>query len=124
VGLNFGWEVNFLEEYPMAKGFNKGQQMGSGGMMAQLQKMQQQLAEAQAKLAEETVTATVGGGAIKVTMTGDQKCTSVEINPDLLKDADAEMLQDLVLSAVNLALEQSRELAAQRLGPLAGGMPF
>ena len=80
------------------KRLNKGQQMGSGGMMAQLQKMQQQLAEAQAKLAEETVTSTVGGGALKVTMTGDQKCKSVEINPDLLKDADAEMLQDLVLS--------------------------
>lgn len=107
----------------MAKGFNKGPQMGGGGMMAQLQKMQQQLAEAQAKLAEETVTATAGG-AIKVVMTGDQKCQSVEINPDLLKDADAEMLQDLVLSAVNMALDQSRELAAQRLGPLAGGLPF
>jgi hypothetical protein len=93
-------------------------------MMAQLQKMQQQLAEAQAKLAEETVTSTAGGGAIKVTMTGDQKCKSVEISPDLLKDADAEMLQDLVLSAVNLALDQSRALADQRLGPLAGGLPF
>jgi DNA-binding YbaB/EbfC family protein len=92
--------------------------------MAQLQKMQQQLAEAQAKLAEETVTSTAGGGAIKVTMTGDQKCKSVEINPDLLKDADAEMLQDLVLSAVNMALDQSRALAEQRLGPLAGGLPF
>lgn len=110
----------------MAKGFNKGPAMGGGqsGMMAQLQKMQAQLAEAQAKLAEETVTATAGGGAIKVTMTGDQKCTAVEINPDLLKDADAEMLQDLVLSAVNMALDQSRELANQRLGPLAGGLPF
>ena len=46
----------------MAKGFNKGPQMGGGGMMAQIQKMQQQLAEAQAKLAEETITATAGGG--------------------------------------------------------------
>ena len=92
-------------------------------MMAQLQKMQEQLAEAQAKLAEETVTATAGG-AIKVVMTGDQKCRSVEINPDLLKEADAEMLQDLVLSAVNMALDQSRELQQKMLGPLAGGMPF
>jgi DNA-binding YbaB/EbfC family protein len=86
--------------------------------------MQQQLAEAQAKLAEETVTATAGGGAIKVTMTGDQKCRSVEINSEFLKDMDAEMLQDLVLSAVNMALDQSRALAEQRLGPLAGGLPF
>ena len=108
----------------MAKGFNKSQQMGGGGMMAQLQKMQQQLAEAQEKLAVETVTATAGGGAIKVVMTGDQKCQSVEINPDLLKDADAEMLQDLILSAVNLALDQSRELQQKLMGPLASGLPF
>lgn len=109
----------------MAKGFNRlpggG---GQGGMMQQLQRMQQQLAEAQAKLAEETVTASAGGGTIKVTMTGDQKCQSVEISADLLKDADPEMLQDLVLSAVNMALDQSRELAAERLGPLTGGLPF
>ena len=110
----------------MAKGFNRPPSGGKqqGGMMAQLQRMQQQLAEAQAALAEETVTATAGGGAIKVTMTGDQKCREVVIDPDLIKDADAEMLQDLVLSAVNLALDQSRELAAERLGPLAGGLPF
>jgi DNA-binding YbaB/EbfC family protein len=114
----------WLGDLFMAKGFNKGGQMGGGGMMAQLQKMQQQLAEAQEKLAEETVTATAGGGAIKVTMTGDQKCRSVEINPDLLKDMDAEMLQDLVLSAVNMALDQSRELQQRMLGPLAGGQPF
>lgn len=108
----------------MAKGFNRPSGGGGGGMMAQLQRMQQQLAEAQAALAEETVTATAGGGAIKVTMTGDQKCRQVEIDPALLAEADAEMLQDLVLAAVNLALENSRALAAERLGPLAGGMPF
>lgn len=110
----------------MAKGFNRppGGGGGQGGMMQQIQRMQQQLAEAQAKLAEETVSATAGGGAIKVTMTGDQKCKSVEISPDLLKEADAEMLQDLVLSAVNLALDQSRELQSQRLGPLAGNLPI
>lgn len=108
----------------MAKGFNKGQQMGGGGMMQQLQKLQKQMEEAQAQLAVETVTATAGGGAIKVTMTGDQKCQSVEISPDLLQDSDAEMLQDLVLSAVNMALDQSRELQQKLMGPLAGGMPF
>ena len=109
----------------MAKGFNKGPAMGGqSGMMQQIQRLQKQMEETQAKLAEETVTSTVGGGAIKVTMTGDQRCRSVEISPDLLKDADAEMLQDLVLSAVNMALDQSRELASERLGPLAGGLPF
>ncbi len=109
----------------MAKGFNKAPGLGGqGGMMQQLQRMQQQLAEAQAKLAEETVTVSAGGGAIKLTMTGDQKCREVFIDPELLKDVDAGMLQDLVLSAVNMALDQSRELASQRLGPLAGGLPF
>lgn len=97
---------------------------GQSGMMQQLQRMQQQLAEAQAKLADETVTVTAGGGAIKVVMTGDQKCKSVEISPEFLKDADAEMLQDMVLSAVNMALDQSRELQQKMMGPLAGGMPF
>jgi DNA-binding YbaB/EbfC family protein len=109
----------------MAKGFNKGPQMGGqAGMMQQLQRMQKQMEEAQAQLAVETVTVTAGGGAIKVVMTGDQKCQSVEISPDFLKDADPEMLQDLVLSAVNMALDQSRELQQKLMGPLAGGLPF
>ena len=110
----------------MAKGFNRpaGGGGGQAGMMQQLQRLQQQMTEAQEKLAQETVMATAGGGAVKVTMTGDQKCQSVEIDPTLLKDADAEMLQDLVLTAVNLALDKSRELQEQRLGPLAGGLPF
>jgi len=97
---------------------------GQAGMMQQLQRLQQQMEEAQAKLAVETVTVTAGGGAIKVVMTGDQVCKSVEINPELLKDMDAEMLQDLVLSAVNMALDQSRELQQKLMGPLAGGLPF
>jgi len=109
----------------MAKGFNRpAGGGGQTGMMQQLQRLQQQMAEAQEKLALETVTETAGGGAVKVTMTGNQKCRSVEIDPALLKEADAEMLQDLVLTAVNLALDKSRELQEQVMSPLAGGMPF
>ncbi|GAB4548808.1 MAG: YbaB/EbfC family nucleoid-associated protein [Anaerolineales bacterium] len=109
----------------MAKGFNRGAAMGGqGGMMGQLQKLQKQMEEAQAKLAEEVVTVTAGGGAIKIVMTGDQKCKSVEISPEFLKDADVEMLQDMVLSAVNMSLDQSRELQQKMMGPLAGGLPF
>lgn len=96
--------------------------MGGGGMMGQLRKMQEQMAAIQAQLAEETVSVTVGGGAIKVTMTGAQVCKGVEIDPELLKDADAEMLQDMVLSAVNMALDKSRAMAEERMGPLAGGL--
>jgi hypothetical protein len=78
---------------------------------------------AQEALADEVTTASVGGGAVKVTMTGDQKCKEVVIDPELLKDADAEMLQDLILSAVNMALDQSRALQSEKMGPLAGGIP-
>lgn len=104
------------------KGFTRNQPSAGGGMMAQLKRMQEQMEAAQEQLAVETITATVGGGAVKVTMTGAQVCTAVEIDPELLKDADAEMLQDLILSGVNLALDNSRALAEERLGPLAGGM--
>ena len=111
----------------MAKGFNRpsggGGGMGNSGMMAQIKRLQEQMEAAQAQLALDTVTSSAGGGAIKVTMTGDQHCTAVVIDPDLIKDADAEMLQDLVLSAVNLALDDSRKLANDKLGPLAGGLP-
>lgn len=110
----------------MAKGYGKmpgGMGGGQNAMMRQIQKLQEQMEAAQAALADETVTASAGGGVVKVTMTGDQHCKSVEISPELLEDADAEMLQDLILSAVNLALEQSRELQSQKMGPLAGGIP-
>ncbi|MCJ7623426.1 MAG: YbaB/EbfC family nucleoid-associated protein, partial [Anaerolineaceae bacterium] len=93
------------------------------GMLQQLQAVQQQMEITQTQLAEETVTASAGGGAIKITMTGDQRCTAVEIDPALLEDADAEMLQDLIITANNLALDKSRELQSERLGPLAGGLP-
>jgi nucleoid-associated protein EbfC len=110
----------------MAKKFNRpagGRMGGGGGMMQQLKMMQEQVESIQAQLAEETVTATVGGGAVKVVMTGDQHCREVVIDPDMLADADAEMLQDMLLSAVNMALDKSRDLQAERMGPLAGGLP-
>lgn len=111
----------------MAKGFNRppggSGAGGGGGMMQQIRRLQEQMEQVQAQLADETVTASVGGGAVKVVMTGQQVCRGVEIDPEMLKDADAEMLQDLILSAVNMALDQSRQLASDRMGPLAGGMP-
>ncbi len=110
----------------MAKGFKapKGAGGMGGGMMGQLQKLQEQMEAIQAQLAEETVTGTSGGGAVKVTVTGDQRCKAVEIDPELLKDAEVDMFQDLLLAAFNNALDASRELASQRMGPLAGGLPF
>ncbi len=108
----------------MAKGFKAPKMQNPMGMMGQIQKLQEQLQETQAQLALETVTAAAGGGVVKITVTGDQRCHAVEIDPQVLQDADAEMLQDLILTAFNAALEKSREMAAERLGPLAGGLPF
>ena len=108
----------------MSKGFKAPKMQNPMGMMGQLQKLQEQIQQVQEQLAEETVTATAGGGAVKITVTGNQHCRGVEIDPALLQDADVEMLQDLVLTAFNNALEASRNMAAERLGPLAGGLPF
>jgi len=106
----------------MSKGFRNP--MGAGGnILKQVKQLQEQMQIAQEQLKLETVTAGAGGGVVNVTMTGAQVCQSVQINPELLKDGDVDMLQDLVLSAINAALDQSRELAAKKLGPLAGGMP-
>ena len=99
----------------MAKGFKAPKMQNPMNMMGQLQKLQEQIQQVQDQLAQETVTASAGGGAVKITVTGD---------PALLQDADVEMLQDLILTAFNNALESSRNLAAERLGPLAGGLPF
>jgi DNA-binding YbaB/EbfC family protein len=108
----------------MAKGYKTPKGGGSGGMMQQLQKLQEQLQTAQENLTLETVVSTAGGGAVSITMTGDQRCTNVMIKPEIFKDNDVEMLQDLVLTAVNGALEKSKQLAAEKLGPLTGGLPF
>jgi DNA-binding YbaB/EbfC family protein len=109
----------------MAKGFKRpggGAGAGGGGMMNQIKRLQEQMEQAQAELAVETVTATSGGGAVKVTMTGAQVCQNIEIDPDFMKDADPEMLQDMLLTAVNMALDQSRKLSEEKMGPLAGGL--
>ncbi len=100
-----------------------GMPKGGGNMMQQIKAMQDQMQAIQAKLEEETVTASAGGGVVKVTMSGTQHCKSVEIDPELLKDGDVEMLQDLIVSAVNLAQEKASQLANERMGPVAGGLP-
>ncbi len=110
----------------MAKGYSRPKPVkGGGGMMAQIQQMQEQMALAQAQLADELVTASVGGGVITVTMTGDQVCKSVDIAPELLDDPDLEMVQDLLTSGINAALDKSRELASDKMAPftsMLGGM--
>lgn len=111
----------------MAKGYRQSQAQRGGGMMGQIAKMQEQMAAVQESLAEEMVNESVGGGAVSITMSGDQVCKSITIDPELLKDGDVEMLQDLVISAVNRSIETSKALAEEKMKPFSqmlGGLGF
>ncbi len=99
-----------------------GRAPGGGDMMAQLQKLQEEMLQAQEALGEETVEVSVGGGAVVVVMTGHQRLQSVKIDPAVVNSEDVEMLQDLILAAVNEAIEKSQNLAADRLGALTSGL--
>jgi DNA-binding YbaB/EbfC family protein len=101
-------------------GLQPGGQLG--GMMQQIQKLQEEMAKTQESLADETVSVTAGGGAIEITITGQQRLAAVKIAPDVLDPEDVEMLQDLIVAAVNEAIERSQTLAAERLGALTGGL--
>jgi DNA-binding YbaB/EbfC family protein len=91
-------------------------------MMRQVQKLQEEMLKTQEALGEETITVTAGGGAITVVMTGHQRVQSISIAPEVVDPDDVEMLEDLVMAAVNEALERSQELAAEQLGALTGGL--
>lgn len=94
----------------------------SGGMMKQLMQMQSQLKKAQKELEKESVVGSAGGGAIEVVMTGSQKCQSITLDGEKIKDMKTENLQGLLTQAVNDALDKSRKLMAKKLGPLSGGL--
>lgn len=102
-----------------------GRDLGGRGVMQQIQQLQEQMLKAQEALAEEQVTGSAGGGAVKIVATGDQRIISVSIDPGLIEDGDKELIEDLFLTASNQALEKSRKLAESKLGPLASqGLPF
>lgn len=109
----------------MSKGKGRGMPSGMGGMggmLQQVQRMQEEMLRIQEELKDETVTASVGGGVVTVVMNGQQELVSVKIEPQAVDPEDVEMLQDLLLAAFNSALEQSRKLAADRLGAVTGGL--
>jgi hypothetical protein len=100
---------------------NKLPGMGDmGGMLKQLRQMQGELAKAQKELAKETISTEVAKGAVRVTVTGDQRITELHIDPELL--GDERRLNKLLLEAFNKALDDSREMAKKRLGPLTAGL--
>ena len=91
-------------------------------MMQQAQKLQARLAKAQEELGNITVEASSGGGAIKITVNGQQKIQSVKISPEVINPDDVELLEDLVLTAVSEAIAESQQAAAEHLGGLTGGL--
>lgn len=91
-------------------------------MMRQLEQMQNRMAKAQEEIANATVQGSAGGGVVTVAMSGDQEIQSVTIKPEAVDPDDVETLQDLVLAAVSDALQRSKELQAERLGEVTGGL--
>lgn len=101
----------------LARGANDPNQM-----MAQMQKLQEEMEKTQASLDDEEVTASVGGGMVTVVATANQAIKSITINPEAVDPDDVDMLQDLVVAAVNEALQQGKALAEERMGALTGGL--
>ena len=95
---------------------------GMGNLTQQLQKMQAEMLKAQEALGDETVEVTAGGGAVTIVITGHQRVQSLKLKPEVVSAEDVEMLQDLLVAAINQAIEQSQAMAAQRLEGLTGGL--
>lgn len=91
-------------------------------LMAQAQKMQEQLASAQSELAAKHFEGTAGGGMVKVVVSGAQELVEITISPDVVDPDDVELLEDLVLAAVRQAFEAASEAASDQLGGLTGGL--
>ena len=109
----------------MAKGGFPGG-FGGGNMnnlMKQAQKLQKQMEDMQKELETKEFEASVGGGAVVVKVTGTKEVSSIHIKPDVVDADDFEMLEDLVMSAVNEALRKAEEETSSKMGKLTGGMP-
>ena len=99
-----------------------GMSGGMGGLMSQVQKLQEEMAKAQEALGQEEITVSAGGGAITVVITGHREFRSITIKQEVVDPQDVEMLQDLLLAVVNDAVEQAKKLEDDRMGALTGGM--
>lgn len=95
---------------------------GMGNIMKQAQKMQAKMMKIQEELADKTVEASVGGGMVRVVASGKQEIKGIEIEKEVVDPDDVEMLQDLILAAVNDALAKSQEMAQEEMAKITGGM--
>ena len=96
--------------------------MDMSKMLKQAKKMQQQLADVQDGLKDVVVEATAGGGMVKATMTGDGQLTGITIDPEALNPEDVDLLQDMIVAAVNEASNNATQVANQRMGAITGGL--
>lgn len=106
-----------------------GSRKGGGGnnmsqMLQQAQQMQQSLMDIQEKLAEEVVEGSAGNGAVKVSITGKHEVKQVKLDPDVVDPDDVEMLEDLIVTAFNNALETANQRAAEQMNSVTGGLPI
>ena len=95
---------------------------GLGNMLRQAQQMQKKMEQMQEELAARTVEATAGGGMVRCVATGKQEILSLTIDREVVNPDDVEMLQDLVLAAVNEAIKKSQDMVASEMGKIAGGL--
>ena len=93
-----------------------------GKLMKQAARMQQEMEKVQSDLAQRTIEATSGGGAVKVTAKCDGTIASIKIDPQAINPADAQLLEDLILTAANQALSQARDIANSEMGKVTSGM--
>lgn len=96
--------------------------MMNRNMLQQAQQMQKRLAQVQDEIANSVTEASAGGGAVTATVTGGSKLTDIKIDPEVVDPEDVEMLQDLVMAAVNEAMESAQEEAAKKMGAITGGL--
>lgn len=96
--------------------------MNMNKMLKQVQKMQSEMMKMQEELGNRVVECTAGGGVVKAVVNGKQELLAIEIKPETVDSEDVEMLQDLILTAVNGALNQSREMISSEMGKLTGGL--
>ncbi|MDX9952528.1 MAG: YbaB/EbfC family nucleoid-associated protein [Anaerolineae bacterium] len=99
-----------------------GMRLDPGNLMRQVQQMQQEVERIQSEVEQQVVTASVGGGAVEVSITGGLEVRDIAIKPDVVDPEDVEMLQDLILAAVNEAIQKARAMMAERMSAVTGGM--
>jgi hypothetical protein len=119
--LNLKEKINMKARLPQGMG---GGAQNMNGMIKQAQKMQAQITELQEDIESREFTATAGGGAVEVVMSGRKEIKSLTIKPEVVDKDDIEMLQDLVISAFNDAVHQIEETSEKEMGAITGGVSF